>query len=61
MPLSQLNNDNKVLIDYTLTTWSEKKTKYGEALFGNGCALKLQSILLLEDKYNSREKRGRMR
>jgi len=60
---SQLNNGSKVLVEYTPATWSGKKAKNGEASFGNGCTLKLHSILLLEDKYNfqSSRKRRRMR
>ena len=64
MSFSQLNNGRKVLIDYMPTTWSGKKAKNDiEAPFGNSCTLKLQSILLLEDKYNfqSPRKRRRMR
>ena len=60
---SRLNNGSKVLVEYTPATWSGKKAKNGEASFGNGCTLKLHSILLLEDKYNfqSFRKRRRMR
>src|SRR5436305_15101463 len=47
MAPSQLNNGSKVLVEYTPTTWSGKKGKNGEAPFGNGCTVKLQSILLL--------------
>jgi len=63
MSVSQLNNGSKVLVEYTPTTWSGKKDRNGEAPLGNGCTLKLQSILLLEDKYNfgSPSKRHRMR
>src|SRR5438034_210778 len=59
----RLNNGSKVLVEYTPTTWSGKKAKNGEVPFGNGCTLKLQSIFLLEDKYNfqSPRKRRRMR
>jgi len=58
---SRLNNGSKVLVEYTPTTWSGMKAKNGEASFGNGCTLKLHSILLLEDKYNFQSSRERRR
>ena len=61
MSSSRLNNGSKVLIEYTPTTWSGKKPRNGEAPFGNSCTLKLQSILLLEDKYNFQSPRKRRR
>ena len=61
MPPSRFNNGSKVLIEYTPTMWSGKKARNGEAPFGNGCTLKLQSILLLEDKYNFQSLRKRRR
>jgi hypothetical protein len=64
MSPSLLNNGSKVLIEYIPVTWSAKKSKNNvEPSFGSGCTLKLQSILLLEDKYNfqSPRKRRRMR
>jgi hypothetical protein len=62
MSPSRLNNGSKVLVEHTPTTWSGKKTKNDvEPPFGNGCTLKLQSILLLEDKYNFQSPRKRRR
>ena len=61
MSPSRLNNGSKVLVEYTPTTWSGKKPKDGESAFGNGCTLKLQSILLLEDKYNFQSPRKKCR
>jgi hypothetical protein len=61
MSPSRLNNGSKVLVEYTPTTWSGKKPKDGESAFGNGCTLKLQSILLLEDKYNFQSPRKKRR
>src|SRR5436190_22622774 len=61
MSPSQLNNGSKVLVDYTPTTWSGKNGKNCEAPFGNGCTLKLQSILLLEDKYSFQSPRKRLK
>jgi len=60
---SLLNDGSKVLIEYIPITWSAKKSKNNGVPFGSGCMLKLQSILLLEDKYNfqSLRKRRRMR
>ena len=61
MSPSRLNNGSKVLVEYTPMTWSGKKAKNDEASFGNGCTLKLQSILILEDKYNFQYLRKRHR
>ena len=58
---SWLNNGSKVLVEYTPVTWSGKRAKNGEASFGNGCTLKLHSILLFEDKYNFQSPRKRHR
>ena len=57
----RLNNSSKVLVEYMPTTWSGKKAKNGEASFGNGCTLKLQSVLLLENKHNFQSARKRHR
>ena len=59
----RLNNGSKVLVEYTPTTWSGKKAKNDEQSFGNGCTLKLHSVLLLENKHNfqSPSKRRRMK
>ena len=57
----RLNNGSKVLVEYMPTTWSGKKAKNGEASFGNGCTLKLQSVLLLENKHNFQSARKRHR
>ena len=61
MSPSQLRVDSKVLIEYTPTTWSWKKGRDGEAVFGNGCTFRLQSILLLADRYNFQSPRKRRR
>jgi len=62
IPTHHIRPGVKVRVEYTLTTWSAKKSKDGApAKFGSGCSLKLQAIVLLQEIFYFGSPRKRRR